>query len=195
MAVVLLVAAGLMIKSVGRLIGVHALAAASSFFPIIFFMVAFFIGIASASSVLIGQAYGAHDEERLKAVAGTTLALALGSGVLIGAASWFFLPPLLHVIESCQGKSEQLHVDQERLLPRGSAGKTLWTLPLCWRPLSGGDPQCSLVSKPSEVAVRDRCATRGAGGSPVQSRDPQMPSPESRCSLRVTRPWRRHRCQ
>jgi putative MATE family efflux protein len=82
----------------GRLIGVHALAAASSFFPIIFFMIAFFIGIASASSVLIGQAYGARNEEQLKAVAGTTLALAIGSGVVIAAASWFFLPPLLHLI-------------------------------------------------------------------------------------------------
>ena len=82
----------------GRLLGVHALAAASSFFPIIFFMVAFFIGIASASSVLIGQAYGARDDERLKAVAGTTLTLALGAGVIIGAASWFFLPPLLNAI-------------------------------------------------------------------------------------------------
>ncbi len=82
----------------GRLIGVHALAAASSFFPIIFFMIAFFIGIASASSVLIGQAYGARNEERLKAVAGTTLTLALGSGIVIGATSWFFLPPLLHAI-------------------------------------------------------------------------------------------------
>jgi putative MATE family efflux protein len=82
----------------GRLLGVHALAAASSFFPIIFFMIAFFIGIASGSTVLIGQAYGARNEERLKAVAGTTLALALGSGIVIGAASWFFLPALLHAI-------------------------------------------------------------------------------------------------
>src|ERR1700730_15371872 len=71
----------------GRLIGVHALAAASSFFPIIFFMIAFFIGIASGSPVLIGQAYGARNEERLKAVAGTTLTIALGAGIVIGAAS------------------------------------------------------------------------------------------------------------
>jgi putative MATE family efflux protein len=82
----------------GRLIGVRALAAASSFFPIIFFMIAFFIGIASASSVLIGQAYGARDEERLKAVAGTTLAVSIGSGVLVAIASIWFLPPLLHLI-------------------------------------------------------------------------------------------------
>ncbi len=82
----------------GRLIGVKALAAASSFFPIVFFMISFFIGIASASSVLIGQAYGARDEERLKAVAGTTLTLALVSGFVVGIASWWFLPPLLHLI-------------------------------------------------------------------------------------------------
>jgi putative MATE family efflux protein len=82
----------------GRLIGVRALAAASSFFPIIFFMIAFFIGIASASSVLIGQAYGARDEERLKAVAGTTLAVSLASGALVAIGSIWFLPPLLHLI-------------------------------------------------------------------------------------------------
>jgi len=82
----------------GRLIGVHALAAASSFFPVVFFMIAFFIGIASGSSVLIGQAHGARDEERLKAVAGTTLTLAIGSGIVIGGAGWFFLPALLHLI-------------------------------------------------------------------------------------------------
>jgi putative MATE family efflux protein len=82
----------------GRLLGVHALAAASSFFPIVFFMVAFFMGIASGSTVLIGQAYGARDEERLKAVAGTTLTVSLVAGVVIGIASWFFLPALLHLI-------------------------------------------------------------------------------------------------
>jgi len=82
----------------GRLIGVRALAAASSFFPIIFFMIAFFIGIASASSVLIGQAYGARDEERLKAVAGTTLTIAIGSGAVVAIGSIWFLPPLLHLI-------------------------------------------------------------------------------------------------
>jgi putative MATE family efflux protein len=82
----------------GRLIGVQALAAASAFFPVVFFMIAFFIGIASGSSVLIGQAYGARDEERLKAVAGTTLTLAIGSGIVIGSVGWFFMPGLLHLI-------------------------------------------------------------------------------------------------
>jgi putative MATE family efflux protein len=82
----------------GRLIGVGALAAASSFFPIVFFMISFFIGIASASSVLIGQAYGAHDEERLKAVAGTMITLSLASGFVLGALGIAFCPQLLHLI-------------------------------------------------------------------------------------------------
>jgi putative MATE family efflux protein len=82
----------------GQLIGVGALAAASSFFPILFFMISFFIGIASASSVLIGQAYGAHNEERLKAVAGTTITLSLVSGFVLGALGVVFCPQLLHLI-------------------------------------------------------------------------------------------------
>ncbi len=82
----------------GRLIGVQALAAAAGFFPIVFFMVAFFLGISSASSVLIGQAYGAKDDARLKAVAGTTLTLALVSGAVVGALGFVFAPQLLHLI-------------------------------------------------------------------------------------------------
>jgi putative MATE family efflux protein len=82
----------------GRMIGVHALAAASAFFPIVFFMISFFFGVASASSVLVGQAYGARDEERLKAVAGTTLTVAIGSGLFVGILGTLFLPQLLHLI-------------------------------------------------------------------------------------------------
>jgi putative MATE family efflux protein len=82
----------------GRLIGVKALAAAAGFFPVVFFMISFFIGISSASSVLIGQAYGAKDDARLKAVAGTTLTLALVSGLVVGALGMIFAPQLLHLI-------------------------------------------------------------------------------------------------
>jgi len=50
------------------------------------------------SSVLIGQAYGARDEARLKAVAGTTLTLAIGSGSSSAAPAGSFCRPLLHLI-------------------------------------------------------------------------------------------------
>jgi Na+-driven multidrug efflux pump len=51
----------------GRLIGVKALAAVSAIniFPLQFFLVSFFIGISSGSSVLIGQAHGAGNHERV----------------------------------------------------------------------------------------------------------------------------------
>lgn len=47
----------------GQFIGVHALAAVSVFFPVLFLMISFIIGMGNASTVLIGQAYGARDEQ------------------------------------------------------------------------------------------------------------------------------------
>jgi putative MATE family efflux protein len=70
---------------IGRLIGVDALAATSSFFPVLFFLISFLIGLTTGSTVLIGQAFGARDEHRLKQVAGTTVSvcLLLGIGVAV----------------------------------------------------------------------------------------------------------------
>jgi Na+-driven multidrug efflux pump len=42
---------------VGQMIGVDALAAASVFFPAMFFFIAFVIGLSSGASVMIGQAW------------------------------------------------------------------------------------------------------------------------------------------
>ena len=82
----------------GRMIGVGALAAASSIFPMLFFLISFFIGIASGSSVLIGQAYGAHDQRRLQRVAGTTLTFAVVFGVIIGVVGLLFDRAILQLI-------------------------------------------------------------------------------------------------
>ena len=61
----------------GQMIGVDALAAISVFFPVMFAFIAFVIGLSSGASVLIGQACGAGDPDKVKAVAGTTLSVAL----------------------------------------------------------------------------------------------------------------------
>ncbi len=61
----------------GQMIGVHALAAVSVFFPMMFLLVAFVVGLSSGASVLIGQAWGAKEPAKVKAVAGTTLTVAL----------------------------------------------------------------------------------------------------------------------
>ncbi|MBK7117028.1 MAG: MATE family efflux transporter [Proteobacteria bacterium] len=67
----------------GQMIGVQALAAASSFFPVMFFLMSFVMGLGSGSSVLIGQAWGARQPERVRAVAGTTLTVGLLGGVIV----------------------------------------------------------------------------------------------------------------
>lgn len=67
----------------GQMIGVEALAAATAFFPIVFFLNSFMIGIASGASVLVGRAWGAKDSEQARRVAGTTYALVILGGFAI----------------------------------------------------------------------------------------------------------------
>ena len=61
----------------GQMIGVDALAAVTVFFPVMFAFIALVMGLSSGASVLIGQAFGAGDPGKVKAVAGTTLTIAL----------------------------------------------------------------------------------------------------------------------
>lgn len=75
---------------VGRYYGVDALAAISSFFPLFFLLVSFTIGIGSGSAILIGQAYGARNEERLKAVVGTTLTFTFILGIVLSLLGGIF---------------------------------------------------------------------------------------------------------
>jgi len=82
----------------GQMIGVRALAAASVSFPLIFFFIAFIIGLGAGSSVLIGQAHGARQPEKVKAIAGTALTVALGAGLLIALFGGVFTHPLLRLL-------------------------------------------------------------------------------------------------
>src|SRR5215468_4152605 len=67
----------------GQMIGVDALAAVSVFFPVMFFFISFVMGLASGAGVLIGQAWGAREPAKVKAVAGTALTVALLLGLTI----------------------------------------------------------------------------------------------------------------
>ena len=68
---------------IGQMLGTHALAAVSGMFPVVFFFVSLIIGLGSGASVLIGQAWGAREPHKVKAVAGTALTV----GALIGLAA------------------------------------------------------------------------------------------------------------
>ena len=61
----------------GQMIGVDALAAVSVFFPVMFFLFAFVMGLSTGATVLIGQAFGAGEHSRIKIIVGTTLAVGL----------------------------------------------------------------------------------------------------------------------
>jgi len=83
---------------VGQMIGVGALAAVSSFFPVMFFFIAFTIGLGAGASVLIGQAWGARDTGRVKAIAGTTLTVGIVFGLAVAVFGGFFTTPLLRAL-------------------------------------------------------------------------------------------------
>jgi putative MATE family efflux protein len=71
---------------VGQMLGTRALAAVAGLFPILFFFISLVIGVGAGASVLIGQAWGARERHKVKAIAGTALAL----GLLIGLAVALF---------------------------------------------------------------------------------------------------------
>ncbi len=79
----------------GQMIGVAAMAAVSSFFPVLFFLISFVIGLGAGASVLIGQAWGAREPQHVKAIAGTALALGLWFGASVALFGGVFTQPLL----------------------------------------------------------------------------------------------------
>ena len=82
----------------GQMIGVGALAAVSGFFPVMFFFIAFTIGLGAGASVLIGQAWGAREPDKARAVAGTTLTVGVLFGLCVALFGGAFTEPLLRLL-------------------------------------------------------------------------------------------------
>ncbi len=85
---------------VGRMIGVDALAAASAFFPLFLFLLSFIMGLGAGASVLIGQAWGAKQPDRVRAIAGTTLSVSLIVGVVVSVLGGLFTPEVLTALST-----------------------------------------------------------------------------------------------
>lgn len=79
----------------GQMIGVDALAAVSTFFPVFFFLFAFVMGLSTGATVLIGQAFGAGDHGRIRIVVGTTLAIGLLLSMSVGLVGGLFSRQLM----------------------------------------------------------------------------------------------------
>lgn len=83
---------------IGQILGVQAMAAVSGFFPVAFFCVSFIIGLGAGSSVLIGQAWGAREPGRVKAIAGTALCVALLLGLVVALLGGSFTGALMQAL-------------------------------------------------------------------------------------------------
>jgi putative MATE family efflux protein len=83
---------------VGQMLGTKALAAVSGMFPIIFFFISLVIGIGAGASVLIGQAWGAREPHKVKAIAGTALGLGLLLGGIVALLGGTFTTPMLKAL-------------------------------------------------------------------------------------------------
>ena len=84
----------------GHMLGVDALAAATVFFPVLFFFIAFVMGLGMGTTVLVGQAFGAGDHERVRAIAGSALALTLIAGVVIAVFGGLFTDQLMTALQT-----------------------------------------------------------------------------------------------
>ena len=82
----------------GQMLGVQALAAVSSFFPVLFFFIAFTIGLGAGASVLIGQAWGARNVDKAQAITGTTLSVGVLFGLLVALFGGVFTQPMLALL-------------------------------------------------------------------------------------------------
>ena len=83
---------------IGQLLGVKAMAAAAILFPVMFFFISFIIGLGAGSSVLIGQAWGAKDLEKVKAITGTSLLAGASFGIAIALLGSTFARPVLELL-------------------------------------------------------------------------------------------------
>lgn len=80
---------------VGQMMGVNAIAAISVFFPILFCLMAFIIGLSAGATVLVGQAWGKGEKEQVQAITGATLFMTLIGGIIIAAFGVYFAQDIL----------------------------------------------------------------------------------------------------
>jgi putative MATE family efflux protein len=83
---------------IGQMIGVRALAAVSVFFPIMILLISFIIGLASGATVLIGQAWGARNVDKVKEITGTTLVASLIGGLIVAVLGGIFAGDIIAVL-------------------------------------------------------------------------------------------------
>lgn len=83
---------------VGQMLGVAALAAVAGFFPLLLLFISFVIGLGAGASVLTGQAWGAKDTGKVRAIAGSVVGAGFLLGLVIGLAGIWLAEPMLRLL-------------------------------------------------------------------------------------------------
>ena len=78
-----------------RLIDMRAFAAGATILPVLYLLVSLIVGLSSASSIVVGQAKGAGDEDGIRRAAGTGLVVAFGCGSIVGGVAFVFVEQIL----------------------------------------------------------------------------------------------------
>ena len=85
---------------VGNYVGTDALAAVGAVFPIMMLFNALFMGVSMGAQIVISQTFGAKDEEGLRTVTNTSIALAIIIGAAITAIGTPLAKPMLKLIKT-----------------------------------------------------------------------------------------------
>jgi len=88
---------------VGNYIGSHALAAVGSGSSFINLLIGFCVGASAGAGVVISQAYGAQDKERVHKAVHTTIAIAIVCGIVVTIAG-IVLAPVVHNVMNTPGE-------------------------------------------------------------------------------------------
>lgn len=85
---------------VGRYLGEAALTATSNANIVLFFLLGVVFGISMASTIMVGQALGAHDVQRARCVAGTGITFFVGLSVMAAVAGYVLTPHILAAMQT-----------------------------------------------------------------------------------------------
>jgi putative MATE family efflux protein len=85
---------------VGRAIGKYALGAVGASFPVLFLLIALFIGVSLGFSTMVSQFYGAKDMQRVRRTVDTAVAFSLISAVVFTTAGLLLAHPILLLLKT-----------------------------------------------------------------------------------------------
>ena len=82
----------------GQMMGVRALGAATAFFPVMLVLLSLLMGMAAGTSVLVGRAFGAGDNDRIRVIAGTSLAATFAMGLATAVPGVMFAGHIMRAL-------------------------------------------------------------------------------------------------